>query len=156
MSRSTKTWVPAFAGLAGLMIAVLGASSLHAAPEQDLEREAAMAQRFAPFDSGGGPDWENAFPTPFLRTVGAGKPEPVAFSLKPGAYMIVVLCNCRSMKVSLVDTKGNTIAPLRINDQAAMYSLDVTAAGDYLTGIDMGGCDEKACDVGIKVYRKKT
>ena len=115
-----------------------------------------MAQRFAPFDSGGGPDWENAFPTPFLRTVGAGKPEPVAFSLKPGAYMIVVLCNCTSMAVTLVDAKGATVEPLRSNQQAAMYSLDVAAAGKYLTGIDMGECDEKACDVGVKVYRKKS
>jgi hypothetical protein len=154
MSRSMKT--SALAGLAGLMIAALAASTLHAAPEKDLEREAAMAQRFAPFDSGGGPDWENAFPTPFMRAIPAGKPEPVPFSLKPGAYMIVVLCNCQSMKVTLVDTQGNTFAPLRSNEQAAMYSLDVSKAGDYLTGIDMGGCDEKACDVGIKVYRKKT
>jgi hypothetical protein len=134
---------------------VLTTTAPHAEPQQDLERQAVMAQRFTPFDSGGGPDWENAFATPFYRVVAAGQPEPVPFSLKPGAYMIVVLCNCRSMKVTLVDRKGTTFAPLRSNEQAAMYSLDVADAGDYLAGIDMAECEEKACDVGVKVYRKK-
>src|SRR5579862_7395312 len=130
------------AAVAGLLV-----SAAAAEPENDLERQAAMAQRFTPFDSGGGPDWENAFPTPFIRSVPAGEPEPVQFELKPGSYMIVVLCNCRVMKVTLVDSRGTTIAPLRSNDQAAMYSLDVAALGNFLTGIDMGDCDEKDCDI---------
>lgn len=145
--------------LAGLALAVtiaLPTAALHAEPEQDLERQAAMAQRFDPFDKGGGPDWENAFETPFVRTVGAGKPEPVTFTLKPGAYMVVVLCSCQSMTVSLVDPKGAKLAPLRTNMQAAMYSVDVPEAGLYLAGVDMDDCQEAACDVGVKVYRKKS
>ena len=142
--------------LAFAAASMLAAGPVLAAPEQDMERQASMALRFEPFDKGGGPDWSPAFPAPFFRTVAAGKPEPVPLQLKPGAYMIVVLCNCTSMAVTLVDAKGATVEPLRSNQQAAMYSLDVAAAGKYLTGIDMGECDEKACDVGVKVYRKKS
>jgi hypothetical protein len=149
-----KAWVPAFAGMSGVLL-LIGLPAARAEPEQDLERQAAMTQRFDPFDKGGGPDWEAAFPTPFLRQVASGKPEGVSLPLKRGSYMIVVLCNCGSMQVSLLDQSGANIAPLKVSDQAAMYSLDVAADGPYLAGIDMGECDEKACDFGVKVYRKK-
>jgi hypothetical protein len=144
------------AALAAAVLTALAAQAVRAEPEQDLERQAAMAQRFDVFDKGGGQGWENAFPAPFVRAVPAGKSEPVPYSLKPGAYMIVVLCNCRSMKVTLVDANGKKTEPLRSNEQAAMYSLDVADDAGYLTGIDMAECDEDACDVGIKVYRKKS
>jgi hypothetical protein len=150
-----KTWIAALAGVSGVLSA-LCASSAGAEPESDLERQAAMAQRFAPFDTGGGPGWENAFQTPFIRQVAAGQPEPVQFALKPGVYMIVVLCNCKTMKVTLVNSGGTTLTPIRSSDQGAMYSLEVVTAGEYLTGIDMGDCDEKACDIGVKVYHKKS
>jgi hypothetical protein len=143
-------------GLALAACSLLPLTGARAEPEEDLERQVAMAQRFEPFDTGGGPGWENAFATPFVRSVAAGKPEPVTFTLKPGAYMVVVLCNCQQMAVSLLDAKGKTIIPLRTNEQAAMYSLDVAEAGLYLAGIDMDECDDKACDVGVKVYRKKS
>jgi hypothetical protein len=146
----------ALAAATGGALALVGASPALAEPEQDLARQTLMVQRFEVFDKGGGSDWEAAFPAPFVRAVAQGTPEPVMFPLKPGAYMIVVLCNCQAMAVSLLDAKGTTIAPLRSNDQAAMYSLDVDSAGDYLTGIDMNGCGDKTCDVGVKVYRKKS
>ncbi len=155
MGQTKKAWVPALAGMSGILLAHL-APLAHAEPEPDLERQAAMAERFAPFDSGGGPGWENAFATPEFRLVPAGKPEGVTLSLQPGAYMVVVLCNCQTMEVTLVAPGGATIAPLRSNEQGAMYSLDVPAAGDYLTGVDMGDCEEDACDIAVKVYRKKT
>ena len=156
MGQTKKAWVAAFAGMSGVVLSALLIASPHAEPEPDLERQAAMAERFTPFDSGGGPGWENAFPTPEFRLVPAGKPEAMTLTLKPGAYMIVALCNCQSMQVTLVGPDGAMIAPLRSNDQAAMYSLDVKAAGDYLTGVDMDGCAEKDCDIGVKVYRKKS
>ncbi len=131
-------------------------SAANAEPETDIERQAAMTSRFTPFDSGGGPGWENAFQTPFIRQVAAGQPEPVQFALKPGVYMVVVLCNCKTMKVTLVNSQGATLTPVRSSDQGAMYSLEVVAQGEYLTGIDMGDCDEKACDIGVKVYHKKS
>jgi hypothetical protein len=141
--------------LAFAAASMLAAGPVLAAPEQDMERQASMALRFEPFDKGGGSDWSPAFPAPFFRTVAAGKPEPVPLQLKPGAYMIVVLCNCKAMEVTLVTADGSTITPLRSNEQGAMYSLDVKDAGGYLAGIDMDACDEASCDFAIKVYRKK-
>ncbi len=153
-----KAWVPAFAGMTAVVLGslMLAAPAVRAEPEEDLERQAVMAQRFVPFDSGGGEGWENAFPTPIFRQAATGKPEGVPLALKAGSYMIVVLCNCQAMDVTLVAHSGDMIAPLRKNDQAAMYSIDVPAAGDYLVGVDMNDCDEKACDIGVKVYRKKS
>ena len=55
----------------------------------------------------------------------------------------------------LIGPGGTKVEPMRHSDQAAMYSLDVTVAGDYLTGIDMGECGEKQCDLAVKVYKKK-
>jgi len=127
-----------------------------AEPETDLERQAMMAQRFEPFDGAGGPDWETAFPAPFVRAVAEGKPDSVRIPLKTGAYMIVVLCNCGSMQVSLVGPGGVETKPLRAGEQAAMYSLDVPKDGEWLTGVDMGDCGEKTCDFAVKVWRKKS
>jgi hypothetical protein len=140
----------------GFAAALLGVCAASAAPETDLERQAAMALRFEPFEGAGGPDWAPAFPSPMVRMVGAGKPDAAPLSLKAGSYMIVVLCNCGSMEVTLVGPNRKEIAPLRKGDQAAMFSLDVDADSDWLAGVDMGDCDEKACDFAVKVWRKKT
>lgn len=136
--------------------AVLAAAPALAAPETDLERQAAMALRFEPFDGAGGPDWETAFPAPFVRAVAAGKPDAAPLPLKAGSYMIVVLCDCGSMDVTLVGPGKQEIQALRKSDQAAMYSLNVAADSDWLAGVDMGDCDEKACDFAVKVWRKKS
>ena len=137
-------------------LTLLSAPLARAAPEPDIERQAAMAQRFEPFDGAGGPGWTTAFPTPFFRAVASGKPEAVPLRLRPGAYMIVVLCNCQSMEVTLVGPGETTIAPLKSGDQAAMYSLDVKDGADYLAGVDMGACSEAQCDFAVKVYRKES
>jgi len=142
--------------LFGLAAVLVAASAARAAPETDIERQAAMAARFEPFNGAGGPEWETAFPTPFVRAVPADKPDAVPLPLQAGAYMIVVLCDCGSMEVTLVGPSGAKVAPLKSSDKGAMYSLDVPAASDWLTGVDMGDCDEKACDFAVKVWRKKS
>ncbi len=138
----------------GLLAAL--ASTAVAAPEEDPIRQAVIAARFDPFDKAAGDGWEPAFPTPFYRLAGTGQPDAVPLALTPGAYMVVVLCNCETMDVSLVAPGGSTVAPSRTNDQGAMYSLDVAAPGDFLTGVDMNDCEDKACDFAVKVYRKKS
>ncbi len=139
--------------LSGVVLAAMATSAV-AAPEADVVGQASLAQRFEPFDQAAGEDWAPAYPTPFFRQAATGQPEAVPLTLQPGAYMVVVLCNCGSMDVTLVGPGGSTIAPARSDDHGAMYSLDVPAAGDYLTGIDMNDCDGK-CDIAVKVYRRK-
>jgi hypothetical protein len=148
MSRTREIWL---AGLAALFLA----TPALAEPETDIERQAEMAQRFEPFDSMPGPGWEAAFPTPFIRQVASGKPDSVTVPLKPGAYMVVVLCNCVSMDVSLFGPDRKAMPSLRSSDQASMYSLDVAAPAEYLTGVEMGDCNDRTCDFAVKVYRKK-
>ena len=139
-----------------LAASLIASSAALAEPETDLERLAAIAQRFEPFDGAGGPDWETAFPMPFVRSVAEGKADAAPLPLKTGSYMIVVLCNCGSMDVALVGPGGKEIAPLRKGEQASMYSLDVDADSDWLAGVDMGDCAENDCDFAVKVWRKKT
>jgi hypothetical protein len=139
----------------GVLAAALAAQVAAAEPETDMTRQAALAGRFEPFDKVAGEEWAPAFPTPFYRKAPANGPEPVTLALGPGAYMVVVLCQCESMDVSLIGPGGTKVEPVRHSDQAAMYSLDVTVAGDYLTGVDMGECGEKQCDLAVKVYKKK-
>ncbi len=139
----------------GLALSLLLASAVRAAPEEDPSRQVAMAERLQPFDSAGGDDWEPAFQFPFYRDAASGESDAVTMSLTPGAYMIVTLCNCQTMEVTLVGPGGVTIQPVRTNDQGAMYSLDAPVAGPYLVGIDMGDCEDKVCDIAVKAYRKK-
>jgi hypothetical protein len=142
--------------IGGILLAVLNASAAAADPEDDITRQAALANRFEPFDRAAGSDWAPAFPTPFFRKAPSGGPEAVPLALKPGAYMVVVLCNCADMDVTLLGPGGTKIEPVRHNEQGAMYSLDVAVAGDYLTGVDMGECGAKQCDLAVKVYKKKS
>ena len=134
---------------------LIAAAAAEAAPETDIMRQAAMAKRFDPFDANVGAEWEQAFPSPRFQTLAAGDSEPVTLELKRGAYMIVVLCNCDSMDVTLLAPDGSPIAPLKSNQQSAMYSVDAAADGAYLTGIDMSECAEASCDLAVKAYRKK-
>ena len=140
---------------AALWIGAAGRGAALAEPETDMTVQAQLAARFDPFDKAAGTGWEPAFPTPIYRKAPQGGPEAVPLSLQAGSYMIVVLCNCDSMDVSLIGPGGTKIEPIRHNDQGAMYSLDAAVAGDYLTGIDMGDCDSAKCDLAVKVYRKK-
>ena len=141
--------------LAALAAALIGTVPARADPQTDIERQATMAKRFDPFDANKGPEWGPAFPTPFFRSLAAGDSDPVDVPLTRGAYMIVVLCNCDSMDVTLLGPDGATIAPLKSNQQSAMYSLDVVADGPYLAGVDMTECAEDPCDFAIKAYRRK-
>lgn len=133
----------------------LAAGAASAAPQPDPGRIAAMAQRFEPFDKSGQQGWEALSTQPVVRTAPEGGNDAVQFDLKPGSYMIVALCNCDQMDVTLVRPDASEPRPARSSDQAAMYSIDVTAPGTYLTGVDMGACSEKSCDFGVKVWRKK-
>ncbi len=140
---------------AALALSALMAAGARAAPQEDPDRQLAMAQRLQPFDAPGSDGWEQAFPYPFYRDAASGESDSVTMQLAPGAYMIVGLCNCASMDITLVGPGGTTIQPVRSNDQGAMYSLDVPAAGPYLVGIDMGDCVDKTCDIAVKAWRKK-
>ena len=137
-----------------LTLAVCAAVA-RAEPEDDPAAPAKFATRLEAFDKAAGTEWEAAFPAPFYRKAPADGPEQMNLTLKPGSYMVVVLCQCAQMDVSLISPSGAKVEPLRKSDQAAMYSLDVASAGDYLTGVDMGECGSGQCDLAIKVYRKK-
>lgn len=141
--------------LAGVLMSACAIGVARAEPEDDMMKQAELAGRFDPFDKAAGAEWAPAFPTPFYRKAPAEGPEAVPLRLSPGAYMIVVLCDCANMDVTLLAPGGARIEPVRKNEQGAMYSLDAPAAGDYLAGIDMGECGEKTCDLAVKVYRKK-
>ncbi len=90
-----------------------------------------------------------------MREVAASENDAVPMQLSAGAYMIVALCDCDLMDVTLVRPDGSVVQPARVSDQGAMYSLEATASGSYLAGIDMGACEEPTCRVAVKVYRKK-
>jgi hypothetical protein len=138
--------------MAGLL---LTAEAALAAPEEDQARIAAIGERFKVFDKTAETGWETVFPAPMVRTAAAGGADAVQFDLKPGSYMIVALCQCEQMDVTLVGPDASEHPPLRSNDQGAMYAVDVTAAGTFLTGVDMGSCTAKSCDFAVKVWRKK-
>lgn len=136
-------------------LALLAASVAQAAERDDSAGRKAMAEDFKPFDAMESQGWEAVAPSPFFRTIKADGSDAVQFDLKPGSYMIVAKCHCGDMEVTLVAPGGAQPMPLRSSAQAALFSIDATATGSYLAGIDMGDCDAKSCDVAVKVYRKK-
>ena len=152
--------IPVVLAMAVLTVCALavdvGASgAARAADEDDMTRQAAMAERFAPFDEKKGSDWEPAFDFPTFRSASVGEVDSSTVMLKPGAYRVVVLCNCTKMEVALFKPDGQEALPDRSNDQAAMYALDVPNAGQFLVGVQMQDCPEDHCDYAFKTYRKK-
>ncbi len=141
--------------LAASALTLLAASGAAAGPETDLTRQASMAERFDPFDKASGSDWEAAFPYPFFRSSGQGDVDAVPLLLKPGAYTVVVLCSCEKMDVVLHAPDGSDPPPARSNEQGAMYTLDVAAAGEFVVSTNMDTCAEDACGFAVKAYRKK-
>ncbi len=140
---------------ATLAIGVLAVTAARASVEEDMTRQAAMAERFAPFDNAGGDDWEPAFPFPTFRSAAVGEVDSSPMTLEPGAYRVVVLCNCEKMEVVLFQPDGKEALADRSGDQAAMYALDVPAAGQFVVGAQMEGCQEDRCDFAFKTWRKK-
>ncbi len=126
-----------------------------AAPDEDPLSQAMIASRFAPFDKVAAEGWEDAFPTPIFRVAGPGDADAVTFQLKAGAYMIVTLCNCAKMDITLLGPGDVTLPPIRHNDQGSMYSLDVPEDGPYLIGVDMVACAQSPCSYAVKTYHKK-
>ena len=143
-------------GVFAALVSVTAASLAWAVPEDDLTRQAAMAQRFAPFDEGAGPNWGPAFDFPFFRSAGVGDSDAVSLLLKPGAYQVVVLCNCEKLAVTLRAPDGSAPPPARVNDQGAMFSLDVPIGGEFVVTAEMQDCQEDACSYAVKAYRKKS
>ena len=141
--------------LAAPVLTALAAFGARAEPETDLTRQAAMAERFEPFDKATGSDWEPAFPFPFFRSSAEAGVDSVSLLLKPGAYTVVVLCNCEKIQVALHPPDGSASPPARSNDQGAMYTLDVAAAGEFVVSTNMDTCAEDACNFAVKAYRKK-
>jgi hypothetical protein len=137
------------------VMSLLALASARAEPDEDLTRQAAMAERFEPFDKAGGPDWEAAFPFPFFRSAGVGDVDAVFLTLKPGAYTVVVLCNCSKLTIALHPPDGSTTPPARTNDEGAMYTLDVASAGQYVVSTKMDDCQAEPCSYAVKAYRKK-
>ena len=133
----------------------LGLSTAHAASEEDMTLQAAMAERFTLFDKATGSDWEQAFDFPTFRSAAVGEVDSSPFKLAPGAYRVVVLCNCTKMEVALFTPDGKEALPDRSNEQAAMYALDVPAAGQFVVGVQMQDCPLDRCDYAFKTYRKK-
>ena len=142
-------------------LAIIGAAAIFlvsaaaAAAADDTAQTAVLVQRFEPFDQAAGDGWEATTPDPLYLAAATDKSAGAPLTLQPGAYRIVVLCNCNSMQVTLVGPDSATLPPERSDTHGAMYSLDVHAAGAYLAGIDMDDCAEKTCAIGVKVYRKK-
>ncbi len=135
--------------------AVLFASAATAAPADDTAKTAVLVERFQPFDEAAQDGWEATTPEPLYLAAATDKSAGAPLTLEPGAYRIVVLCNCNSMQVTLVGPDTATLPPERSDTHGAMYSLDVHTAGAYLAGIDMDDCDQTQCAIGVKVYRKK-
>ncbi len=141
--------------LATLLSTTLAVPAALAAPQEDMSRQAAMAARFQPFDGMIGAEWEAAFPFPFFRTAAEGESDSISLVLKPGAYTVVVLCNCEKIDVALKAPDNSVPSPARSNDKGAMYSLDVPAAGEFEVSTTLRDCQETACDFAVKAYRKK-
>ena len=140
--------------------AILGAMALlasaaSAVAADDAGQTAVLAQRFQPFDQAAQDGWEATTAEPLYLAAATDKSAGAPLTLEPGAYRIVVLCNCNSMQVTLVGPDTATVAPERSDTHGAMYSLDVHAAGAYLAGIDMDDCGVAQCAIGVKVYKKK-
>ena len=152
--------IPAMLATAALAVGALAVFAMtsgaaRAADQDDMTHQAAMAERFAPFDEKKGDDWEPAFDFPTFRTAAVGEVDSSTVMLKAGAYRVVVLCNCTKMEVALFKPDGQEALPDRSNDQAAMYALDVPDAGQFLVGVQMQDCPDEKCDYAFKTYRKK-
>ena len=133
-----------------------GASAARAAGgEEDMTRQAAMAERFAPFDKVTGTEWQSAFPFPTFRTAAVGEVDSSPVMLQTGAYRVVVLCNCTKMEVALFMPDGKEALADRSNEQAAMYAIDSPAPGQFVVGVQMQDCPEDSCDYAFKIYQKK-
>jgi hypothetical protein len=113
-----------------------------------------LAEGFAPFDKAAEDGWASMTPDPLFLSTATDKPAGAPLNLQPGAYRIVVLCDCNVMQVTLVGPDSANVPPERSDGRRAMYSLDVHDAASYLVGIDMDDCPKAKCDVGVKVYRK--
>ena len=148
--------IPVMLAMAALAVGAMASGAARAADEDDMTRQAAMAERFAPFDEKKGSDWEPAFDFPTFRSAAVGEVDSSTVMLKAGAYRVVVLCNCTKMEVALFKPDGQEALPDRSNDQAAMYALDVPDAGQFLVGVQMQDCPEEKCDYAFKTYRKKS
>ena len=137
------------------MTAALAAQAAAAAPLVGATPAQVLTERFAPFDQAAEDGWEVTTPAPLLISASVDKPAGAPLTLQPGAYRIVVLCDCDMMEVTLLRPDSTAVPAERSDDHGAMYSLDVSAAGSYLTGIDMDDCAQATCQIGVKVYRKK-
>ena len=135
--------------------AILAASAASAAPGDEESQQATLVERFMPFDQVAEDGWAPVTSAPLYLAVATDKPAGAPLTLQPGAYRVVVLCDCGQMEVTLVGPDGASVPSERSDDHRAMYSLDVHAAGAYLAGIDMNDCGYAKCEVGVKVYRKK-
>ena len=140
-----------------IRIALLAvAAALMAAPALAAdEPHQALLEHMAPFDKAAEDGWEALAPVPIYASVAVGTPEGAPLTLQPGAYRVVVLCDCGMMDVTLLRPDNSPVAPERSDDHGAMFSFDVPTAGAYLTGLDMQDCSQPKCEVGLKVYRKK-
>jgi hypothetical protein len=138
--------------------AILGMAAALAASPALAQGDArhVVTDRFTPFDQAAESDgWESISPQPIYTSVAVNKPQGSPMTLQPGSYRVVVLCDCNMMEVTLVRPDNSPVPPERSDDHGAMYSLDVPVAGAYLTGIDMDDCPRAACEVAVKVYRKR-
>ena len=142
------------------MTAAFAVSTAFAAPlklpgDSAAQDNPIVAQGFAAFDDQAAKDlWEATTPEPLYLSAATGKPTGAPLNLTPGAYRIVVLCECDAMEVTLLGPDNSPVAAERTDDRRAMFSLDVHAAGAYLAGIDMDDCPKLQCAIGVKVYRK--
>ena len=142
----------------GLILAVLCSAAVaipaFAAPDEDAARQAAMAERFKPFDAMTGSDWGAAFASPFYRSAAQGESDSVSLVLKPGTYTVVILCNCEKIDMAMKAPDGSVPAPARSNDQGAMYRLNVVKGGEYEVSTTLRGCQEVSCSFAVKAYVK--
>jgi hypothetical protein len=146
---------PLIIGMAAAL-AIAGAPTAGAlAADDEAARQAALTERFSALDKVAEDGWEQATPTPLFLVVASDKAAGAPLNLKPGAYRIVVFCDCNDMAVTLVGPDAATVPPERSDANGAMYSLDVREAGSYLAGIDMHDCGKDPCEIAVKVYRKK-
>ena len=142
--------------------ALLLATAAMARPAKDAATEvltqdtanAVLAEGFAPFDKAAEDGWGPVTPEPLYLSTATDKPAGAPLTLKPGAYRIVVLCDCNAMEVTLVAPDASRVPSERSDSRRAMYSLDVRDAGAYLVGVDMDDCPKAKCEVGVRVYRK--
>ena len=135
--------------------AILVASAALAAPGDEASQQTALVDRFMPFDQAAGDDWAATTQTPLYLSAAADKSAGAPLTLQPGAYRVVVLCDCGQMEVTLVGPDGAAVPAERSDERRARPGCTWRAAAAYLAGVDMDECDYAKCAVGVKVYRKK-